>query len=219
MKQTLKHPSPTEGEATVVKRKRVRLAPDVRSQKILDSALVEFSQRGFVATRIEDIARGAGLRKSGIYAHYASKEEIFESLLTRALVPVAVVPFDKSDSPAEFVDRFIDWLYTRLLQPEHQAMLRMLLAEAGRVPEVLRKWRREAITPVLDAQIDVLQQAVARGQLVRTSLTEDLSIAYAPVLYWTVLNLLPAEDGEVRRTLEMQRAAHREMMLALLRSP
>lgn len=98
-------------------------------------------------------------------------------------------------------------------------MLRLLIAEAGRVPDLVRKWRRDVLAPVLKAQLEVLQQAVARGQLVHSSLTDDLSIAYAPVLYWTVLNLLPAEEGEVRRSLEQQRAAHREMMLALLRAP
>ena len=71
-------------------RKRVRLKPEVRSRLILEAALVEFGARGFSATRIEDIARRAGLSKSGVYAHYAGKEEIFEALLNLTLAPLDI---------------------------------------------------------------------------------------------------------------------------------
>ena len=82
--------------------KRVRLAADVRSEKILDSALAEFSRHGYLATTIEDIARGAGLVKSGFYDHFRSKEVVFETLLTRHLFTGQVIPFDEGDTVEDF---------------------------------------------------------------------------------------------------------------------
>lgn len=74
-------------------RKRVRLTPDIRIGLILDAALAEFSRNGFAATRIEDIAAHAGLSKAGLYAHFASKEAIFEALLVRTLsLPISTPP-------------------------------------------------------------------------------------------------------------------------------
>ena len=52
---------------------RRRLTPQVRMAQILDAALAEFSERGYAATTMDDIARRSGLSKGGLYAHFASK--------------------------------------------------------------------------------------------------------------------------------------------------
>ena len=66
--------------------KRRRYLPSAeRKREILDAALIEFSDRGYTATTIETIATRAGLSKTGIYAHYKSKEEVFEDLLMTVL--------------------------------------------------------------------------------------------------------------------------------------
>ncbi len=62
-------------------RQRRRLDPDVRIRQILDAAFEVFSQKGFVATRIDDIALHAGLSKGGIYNHFISKQAIFEAVV------------------------------------------------------------------------------------------------------------------------------------------
>ena len=78
---------PPSGAAPAVVPLRQRLPPEVRVLQILDAALVEFSERGFAAARMDDIARRCGLSKGGLYAHFAGKEEVFEALLTRSLAP------------------------------------------------------------------------------------------------------------------------------------
>ncbi|MCC6776325.1 MAG: TetR/AcrR family transcriptional regulator [Hyphomicrobiales bacterium] len=200
--------------------KRIRLAPKVRSEKILDSALAEFSQRGFAATRIEDIARGAGLAKSGFYAHFRSKEDVFKGLLTRYLDTHEVIPFTEGDTVADFVDRFIDVCYSRLVDPRRQAVLRLLLVEAHRIPELIGPWRREAAEPVMEAQRNVLRAAVARGQLAHALIVEDFQFAYCPVLYWVLASgALDPHQASASKNLDMHRKLHRQMMLALLCAP
>ncbi|AOK51042.1 TetR family transcriptional regulator [Burkholderia sp. MSMB617WGS] len=66
---------------------RCRLPADVRIHQILDAALAEFSASGFVGARIDDIAARAGMSKGGVYTHFGSKDEIFEALLERSLMP------------------------------------------------------------------------------------------------------------------------------------
>lgn len=198
--------------------RRIRLAPEVRIEKILESALAEFSRRGFSATRIEDIARGAGLSKSGLYAHFESKEEVFEALLTRYLVSGEVVPFDATDSVADFVDRFVDFCYSYLGGPRHQMVLRLLFTEAPRIPELINRWRSEVGLPVLQAQVEVLRAAVRRGQLVQAPILEEFSLAYAPVLHWVLANDPQVQGGPATdQALARHREIHRQMMLALLR--
>lgn len=79
---------------------RRRLPATVRATQILDAALRVFAEKGIAASRIDDIAAVAGLSKGGIYAHFKSKEEIFEALLTRATSPPAAEPGRAGRSPS-----------------------------------------------------------------------------------------------------------------------
>ncbi|WLH14856.1 TetR/AcrR family transcriptional regulator [Pseudomonas hefeiensis] len=201
-------------------RSRTRLTPEVRSEKILESALAEFSRQGFIATRIEDIARGAGLAKSGFYGHFRSKEEVFETLLTRLMVSGEVIAFAETDTVVDFVDRFIDFCYTHLLDTRRQAVLRLLLVEMHRIPALIQQWRREVADPLLNAQVEVLHAAVARGQLADGPILKNFRLAYAPVLYWVLANRPQAQDdAPTLGDLDTHRQIHRQMMLGLLCEP
>ncbi len=54
-------------------------------QKILDAALDLFSTQGFEATSVSQIADRIGIRKASMYSHFASKQEILESLMQETM--------------------------------------------------------------------------------------------------------------------------------------
>jgi AcrR family transcriptional regulator len=60
-----------------------RLTAEERRSEILDAALTAFSQRGYHATSIDDIATEAGVSKALIYEHFASKQELYGDLIAR----------------------------------------------------------------------------------------------------------------------------------------
>jgi len=62
---------------------RRRLTAEERRSAILDAALTAFSQKGYHATSLDDIAREAGVSKALIYEHFASKQELYAELIAR----------------------------------------------------------------------------------------------------------------------------------------
>ncbi len=60
---------------------RKRLTAEERRVAILDSALAVFSERGYHASSIDDIAREGGVSKALIYEHFASKQDLYAELL------------------------------------------------------------------------------------------------------------------------------------------
>ena len=48
----------------------------------------EFIARGFAATRLDDVAKRAGVAKGTIYLHFKDKESMFEELIRTAIVPL-----------------------------------------------------------------------------------------------------------------------------------
>lgn len=137
--------SPSDGVPALT---RLRLPAEMRVHQILDAALQAFANEGYAATRIDDIARLAGLSKGGIYTHFKSKDEIFEALLTRSLAPRAVhgeVPPDTPVSVALLVEHIIDRMYDDLTDSQTLLALRLLFADGGKVPQRVAQWRRGAM--------------------------------------------------------------------------
>lgn len=58
-----------------------RRRPEARPQEILEAALALFAERGFAATRLDDVAARAGLSKAAIYLYFADKEALLAALV------------------------------------------------------------------------------------------------------------------------------------------
>src|SRR5438046_7700873 len=59
-----------------------------RRGAIIAAAMDEFIARGFAATRLDDVAKRAGVAKGTIYLHFADKEALFQELVRTALSPM-----------------------------------------------------------------------------------------------------------------------------------
>lgn len=172
---------------------RQRLPPDVRVQQILDAALVEFSARGYAATRTEDIARRAGLSKGGLYAHFASKEQVFEALLVRLLAPPhldALALLEGCATCRDLVERIVDLLFERLSRPQALAALRLLVAEGERVPHLVALWYRGTMETLYTHLAAVLAGAVRCGLCRDGVAARRPWLVLSPVVHVTVARLL-----------------------------
>lgn len=194
---------------------RLRLPPHVRTRQILDAALAVFSERGFAAARMDDIAAAAGLSKGGLYAHFASKDEVFEALLSRLLAPPELVPPPQPLAASAWVDWLLDELYARFTAPGLRAGLRLLVAESERVPALVAQWHAQVVQPYVDA----LAATLARG------LPADAAGPPPLLVREPWLALSPAVHGLLMQTVlppglahpwPQLRAAHREVLLRLM---
>src|SRR5947199_8627176 len=79
--------APIEPDGAVQAQSRAARAAGRRAA-IVDAAMEEFIARGFAATRLDDIAKRAGVAKGTIYLHFKDKESMFEELIRTAIVPM-----------------------------------------------------------------------------------------------------------------------------------
>lgn len=199
-------------------RKRVRLSPAVRIEQILDAALVEFSDHGFGAARMENIARRVGMSKAGLYAHFSGKEAIFDALLETILAPDfpnEVWLRQDGRSLEAVVDEYMDEIYCTLSDPKAMAVLRLVISESGRVPQLMQKWRND-LQHHLEEQQGIINECTANGSLRACALTDCFAIAFSPALYCSIWQLIYAES-DCAEMLDAIRKAHRQLMLDSLR--
>ena len=205
--------------APTTRAKRVRLKPELRAQLILRAALVEFGARGFAGTRIEDIARRAGLTKTGVYAHYPSKDAIFEALLNQVLLQAnqdsaSIWNPDGVASLPEMVDAYLENLYRMVQNPEFVELFRLLLTEGTRVPEVIRRWHEQVVQRYRAEEQALIDACVRRGLLRAGPLTELFSISAAPAFLWLVSKQILGHESAY--PLAQVRRIHRAMLMEQL---
>ncbi|MBA1275358.1 TetR/AcrR family transcriptional regulator [Stutzerimonas azotifigens] len=210
-------PPQASGKAPAQAKKRTRLTPDVRRQQILDAALAEFSAVGFQGATVEKIAQRVGLTKAGLYAHFKSKDAIFDELLaSRMFSPSLPSHWQWSEGASldETVDRYLDTVYSFVRNPQTQAIFRLLISESGRSPERVRHWHEQLFQPHASRRQGELDECVAKGVVPENVISRKFALASAPALLAMVTQLLVGGQAAEDEVAEI-REAHRMMLLTL----
>ena len=196
---------------------RQRLAPEVRVLQILDAALVEFSERGFNAARMDDIARRCCLSKGGLYAHFQSKEQVFKALLTRLLAPPQ---WENQPPPAvtagtrAFAQWVVDGLYAALGPPSSVAAMRLLVAESARVQGLVNLWEDSVVQPQVAILGKMLESRMVQDGRPPSVLVRQPWLVIAPLVH-TLLHQMIFGRADPERVAS-HRQAHIDLLTELL---
>ena len=123
---------------------------DVNRRAILDAALAEFLEHGYVAAGMDRIAARARVSKVTVYAHFADKRTLFEAVFTGAIAEAEragsafVEALAESDDLPRDLRTFARRHIATVIAPHLVQLRRMLIGEAGRFPELARAWHRAA---------------------------------------------------------------------------
>src|SRR5262245_26115596 len=107
-------PMPTAAAPSGTRAARAARAAE-RRDAILAAALEEFAASGFAATRLEDVARRAGVAKGTIYLYFRDKESLFQELVRAMLSPIvgAIETTQVHDIPARVIAEMIADIFVR----------------------------------------------------------------------------------------------------------
>lgn len=165
---------------------RRRRDPEERRAEILAAALSLFSERGFAATRIEDVAARAGIAKGTVYLHFPDKEALFTSLASGMASPILERMEAMAAQDAMPGRLVIAGLYAlaqqEIIGTERRHMLRLLMSEGHYFPTVAEFYHRNVLSVGLGLLRRVLERAARRGELRNPELATVPQIVFAPIL-------------------------------------
>ncbi len=148
---------------------KFRRRAEARPDEVLDAALALFLEKGFAATRVEDIARAAGLSKGTVYLYFPSKEALLEALVRRAVQPIAdsalTTLHDYEGDPRIVLGMVLKMLAVRLYDPKVIAMPKLIFREVMGFPELAKMYRREVLDRVIPAIEGLIRKGVEQGYL------------------------------------------------------
>ena len=183
------HPKPARGRAggkvapTTPSNRAERTAE--RRAAIVEAALDEFIARGFTATRLDDVAKRAGVAKGTIYLHFSDKESMFEELISTAIVPLLgrlMPPPSMSGSVRDAIEQFARAFIAEVAMTRRADIIRLIVAEGPRFPAIADFYYREVISRGLAGMRALIEIGVARGEIKQKNLARFPQILVAPAI-------------------------------------
>ena len=188
-----------------------------RQEAILQAGFEVFAANGYEATRIDDVARQAGIAKGTIYLYFRNKEQLFRAV-------VRSLPQKRFDAIAggfkgtaeQLLRELLSRMYSQIVRNDKVcSIVRLLIAESGRFPQLTEIYHREIIAPGMKALRHVIKRGIASGEFRKTAAVEFPQLLAAPgvlAILWRVLH------GERHRLdLDAYSKAHLEFVLDSLR--
>ena len=159
---------------------------DARPQELLDAALDLFVERGFAATRLEDVARRAGVSKGTLYLYFENKEELFKAVVRASIVPAIG---DAEDALATFEGHsnellravLLGW-WNRIGATPASGIVKLVMAEANNFPDLAAFYREEVIARGIALIQNMLERGVTRGDFRPMDVPMTTQVLVAPVL-------------------------------------
>jgi AcrR family transcriptional regulator len=157
-----------------------------RRGAIIEAAMDEFIARGFAATRLDDVAKRAGVAKGTIYLHFKDKESMFEELIRTAIVPMVTrlwgTPPQPGASVRDMVEGFAKTFIEEVATTRRGDLVRLIVAEGPRFPEVADFYYREVVSRGLGGMRALIELGIARGEIKQKNLARFPQIMVAPAL-------------------------------------
>lgn len=141
---------------------------DARPGEIVEAALACFNERGFAATKLDDVARRAGVTKGTVYLYFANKEELFKAVVREALLPqidhLLGGTAAGQDDPAEAIRRVILTFVQEVLPTPAGVIPKLIISEARNFPELARFYHDEVLSRVRSRLTEVIRRGIATGR-------------------------------------------------------
>ena len=157
-----------------------------RPQEIIEAAFAEFSRSGYATTTLDQIAERAGVTKGTIYVYFENKEHLFISMvreLTKPAMDSALEMFERHEgSTADMLREQFSFIYRHVVEDRRRReVLRMLIAEAPRFPELADRYHQEILRPCLDMLRQAIRRGMDRGEFRKSAIVDLPQIVIAPI--------------------------------------
>jgi AcrR family transcriptional regulator len=157
-----------------------------RPQELLAAAMQLFVERGFAATRLEDVAARAGVSKGTLYLYYENKESLFKSVVRTHMLPLldeaeAMVDNYPGSSADLLRELMLGWWETAM-RSGLNGITKLMMAESGNFPELARFYHEEIIVRSDAMVVRMLERGMARGEFRQIDTESMKKVIVAPVV-------------------------------------
>ncbi|HUR88914.1 MAG TPA: TetR/AcrR family transcriptional regulator [Ramlibacter sp.] len=196
---------------SLVKRERRK---EARPGELLDAALDLFVEKGFAATRAEEVAARAGVSKGTLFLYFPSKEELFKAVV-RENISGRFAEWNEEfqtfqGSTADMVRYCFKVWWERIGATRASGITKLIMSEARNFPEIAAFYHQEVIAPADVLIRRIIERGVKTGEFDVPDVEYAKFCIIAPMIYLVMMKhsigaCMPASDQiDPQRFLNMQ---------------
>jgi len=160
---------------------------EARPGELLEAALDLFVEKGFAATRSEEVAARAGVSKGTLFLYFPSKEELFKAVVRENMVRHQT---EGAEEIARFEGPTADLLEYLMLEwwrrygaTKASGISKLVMSEASNFPDLARFFQEEVVTPGHAMIRSVVQRGIDRGEFRSVDMDLTVHSVLAPLLF------------------------------------
>jgi len=173
-----------------------------RPSELTAAALDLFVERGFAATKLDDIANRAGVSKGTLYLYFASKEQLFKAVIQQGIIPVLdqgeeMLAQHEGDARSLLQAMLLRW-WELIGATDLAGIPKLMIAESGNFPEVAQYYFENVILRGRSLIRQVLERGVASKEFRAIEIETAIDVIMAPLLMLTIWrhSLEPSSCGQ-----------------------
>ncbi len=198
-----------------------RRAPTERPGEILSAALALFVEKGFAATRLDDVAERAGLSKAAIYLYFEDKTALLQGVIRQTISAnigtVEALAKAHRGPVAELIPAILDFMASRIEETPMASIAKLVIAESRAFPEIGRFYLKEVIGRGIPLFEGLIARGVASGEFRRVDPGLTVRSMVAPMLLGMVWKTVFEPIGGEKLDVRALARHHADLMVQALR--
>jgi AcrR family transcriptional regulator len=163
---------------------------EARPQELIAAALELFVERGFAATRLEDVASRAGVSKGTLYLYFDSKEALFKEAVRTTIVP-AIGEAERfmesfAGSAADLIRNIVMGWWKLIGSTPAGGIPKLITGEAGNFPELAKFYHDEVVVRALGMMMRALKRGVDTGEFRAVDTDAAVLVMVAPLVHYAI---------------------------------
>ena len=169
---------------------RPRRRKAARPAELTAAALGLFVEKGYSATRLDEVAARAGVSKGTLYLYFESKEALFKAVIAMGIDPVMArgeALFEElRHDPVALLGALLGGWWEQIGATELAGIPKLMIAEAHNFPDVARFYHEEVISRGRELVAGALELGIERGQIRPVDVASTVQVLMAPLLMLSV---------------------------------
>jgi AcrR family transcriptional regulator len=165
---------------------RWRRRKEERPAEIVAAALESFAERGFAATRLDDIAARAGVTRGTLYLYFSSKEDLFKAVVRQSIVPIIArgeeMVAQSQEPSAALLAKVLLMMPTAVAGSPVSAIPKLVISEARNFPDLAQFYLKEVIRRGRRLLTAIIARGVERGEFRPMDMEHVFYCVVGPVL-------------------------------------
>ncbi|HEY9052668.1 MAG TPA: TetR/AcrR family transcriptional regulator [Gammaproteobacteria bacterium] len=199
---------------------RWRRRKEARPEEILYAALELFAEKGYAATRMNDVAKQAGISKGTLYLYFNNKEAIFHSVVQEMITPklkqVEELVKLHEGTAEELLRQLIMHWWENIAESQLSSIPKLIISESGNFPELAEFFVNTVVKRARKLFVDVIRKGIKQKEFADHNPNTLARLVMAPMIQMVIWkhSLKPFDDAQnTREYIEL----HIELIIKALK--